>query len=1244
MKLKNFRLAEAIIGLFLTLFVVYSYFLFNTVFNDPSSIHGFTVFSWLEGVELRLYDMRSKLRTSIDAGDKEIVIVAIDDDSLARHGRWPWPRTVIADMVNKLAEAKPKVLGIDILYSEPESAQGADQIKDLKGKFEDLVKTHKLRPMRGVDFAPEFDTALDNLNFDGKLKDAFAKAGNVVLPMNFSGGGLRGAKPEPMPAAIAAQALKVHMVGVDSGSGRSTDGMKPFVPIPEFQSVVQGVGYVNVIADFDGTVRREYPVMKYDEAYYPSFALELVARYLGYDSKDLTLTPGKSLEIGKNVIPLDGNQSMLISFNGPNNTFHTYSFDDVLNGKVAMDVFKDKIVLLGPSAPGISTLYVAPVTHNLPATELMANVIENILHLRFLTRPVWAPKMEYGAIVLVGLFLMFVLPYLGAMGGAIVTLLLLALVGGVGTSYFIKGLWLKIGYPSFLLIGGYVLITTKRLFMTEKGKELVEASAIETNKMLGLSFQGQGQLDLAFEKFRTCPLDETMRDLLYNLGLDFERKRQYSKAAAVYEHIATKHPNYKDTTDKIKMLKQAAQGAVFGGIGAKKQEGTVLITSSTSKPTLGRYEVETELGRGAMGIVYLGNDPKINRKVAIKTMVLEEGTDAAAVKETKERFFREAESAGTLNHPNIVRIFDAGEENDVAYIAMEFLEGHDLVRYTQKAALLPPETVLEYVSKVADALDYANAQGIVHRDIKPANVMLLKDGTIRVTDFGIARITASSKTATGTVVGTPAYMSPEQVGGKKVDGRSDLFSLGVMLYELLLGEKPFKGGEGGLGTLLFQIANDPEPEPLEINPKLPPQVVEVIHKALKKDSNERYQRGGEMAIALRLCLKIMKEGATEAAVMGPKPAEKPAPAVAAPEPAPAPAIPPMERTMPAAGAVAATPPPSPSAPPAEITIPEAAPAASAEAAPPSGLERPRGASAIFGSSNVPPPPKRETSTVDVPPPPKHEFGAPTEKTLSPEEIAANITMPSAAAAAAAETTMPEAATASAPPADFDRTIPAGGIPPIQPRERDVSETTVPGTPAAGAGFGKSTIDLTLPEGGASPASSAEPALPQAAPSGFGDRSLSDFGQPIPAPTAAPELTEPPLPQTAAAPVDYDRTIPAGGIPPLESPAPAPAAAAPVDYDRTIPAGGIPPLQSPAPAAPAPANDFDRTMPAGGFPPAANANPEGGQGRSADAWTAPPVASPAPQPAIELTAPEQAAGKSLEEAFGADQTMKVEKPK
>jgi serine/threonine-protein kinase len=281
------------------------------------------------------------------------------------------------------------------------------------------------------------------------------------------------------------------------------------------------------------------------------------------------------------------------------------------------------------------------------------------------------------------------------------------------------------------------------------------------------------------------------------------------------------------------------------------QAGAAVSAGGAAKPTLGRYEIGQELGRG----VYLGRDPKTNRQVAIKTMSLSEGSDAAATREIKERFLREAESAGTLDHPNIARIFDAGQESDVVFIAMELLDGHDFTRYTQKGGLLPVRQALEYVAVVADALDYAHARGIVHRDIRPANIMLLKDGTIRVVDFAVARGTAPSQTA----LSTPYYMSPEQVAGKKVDGRSDIFSLSAALYELLTGERPFPGGND-LGTLLFQIANDPHPDPRAVRPDLPSCVVPIVDRGLAKDPGQRYARGSLLAADLRVCASAIKSG------------------------------------------------------------------------------------------------------------------------------------------------------------------------------------------------------------------------------------------------------------------------------------------------------------------------------------------------------------------------------------------------
>ena len=839
--MKKTVVLDAVIGAALTLFVFFAYSISLPLF---------------ESLELKLYDMRSKLRQNLAAAD-EIVLVAIDDNSIAQTGRWPWPRWRLAAMVDKLSAAGAKVIGLDILLSEEEQNPGLAEIKRLKDLYRGLVTARTVADKKNV-FEVEFSSAIIQLDSDSKLESALRRAGNVVLPMLFAQGGKLGSKPEELPAAVSSFTLSYQVVP-GATEPPTEDGTKAVYPIARFASACAGIGHVRAAQDFDGVLRREMPVFRYGDAYYPSYAVQLVLAYSGLKTQEAVFTPGRELRIGKLSIPLDESNRMLVTYNGPEQTFQYFAFHDVMNDKVAMDACKGKIVIIGPTALGVATTFVTPLAINFPSIEMIANIIENILHRKFLMRPPWAGKIELALLLAVGLFIMFALPRLKALAGLVLSLMLLVGMTAAGTYLFVNGHWVKVAYPSILLGLGYLVVISKRFFVTEKGKELVEASAIETNKMLGLSFQGQGMLDLAFEKFRLCPVDDNMKDTLYNLALDFERKRQFAKAAAVLEHVWAKDLKYKDAAAKIPMLKAASAGAVFGGIGGGKKEGTVVIAGGAAKPTLGRYEIQKDLGRGAMGVVYLGRDPKINRQVAIKTMVLDEGSDAASTKEIKERFFREAESAGTLNHPNIVRIFDAGEEAEVAYIAMELLEGHDFTCYTRKASLLPVTQALDYAATVADALDYAHARGIVHRDVKPANVMLLKDGTVRVADFGIARITASSKTATGTVLGTPSYMSPEQVAGRKVDGRSDLFSLTVVLYELLTGEKPFQGGEG-IGTLLFQIANDPHPDPLTIRPDLPSCVVPVINRGLAKKPEERYARGQLMAADLRACLAAVKSG------------------------------------------------------------------------------------------------------------------------------------------------------------------------------------------------------------------------------------------------------------------------------------------------------------------------------------------------------------------------------------------------
>ncbi len=291
---------------------------------------------------------------------------------------------------------------------------------------------------------------------------------------------------------------------------------------------------------------------------------------------------------------------------------------------------------------------------------------------------------------------------------------------------------------------------------------------------------------------------------------------------------------------------------------APPEPASIAATSAINGCTpgmLGRYKVLKELGRGAMGLVYLGKDPTIQRFVAIKTMRLDQLNRDDKLQDVKARFFREAESTGRLSHPNIVTIYDAGEEDDLGYIAMELIEGTPLSQWARKPNLRPVNEVLLTVATVADALGYAHQQGIVHRDIKPANIMLTKDHIVKVMDFGIAKMASSNKTETNIVLGTPTYMSPEQIAGKKVDGRSDIFSLGVVLFELLTGQLPFTADN--VSAVLFSIAHHPHPAIQTLRPDLPPMVQEIVDRALQKELPHRYRRAEEFASELRDCLQSL---------------------------------------------------------------------------------------------------------------------------------------------------------------------------------------------------------------------------------------------------------------------------------------------------------------------------------------------------------------------------------------------------
>lgn len=816
----------------------------------------------LQSLERKAYDLAVGAVSRTPS--ERIAVIAIDKQSIDNLGRWPWSREVHAKMIEGLAAAKAKVIASTIFFSEPQRDPGLayiDKLIELYGEAGGVPLTEGREALAAQPpplnrFGPLLAEAEQKLNTDRRLGEAIDGAGNVVLPMLFRLGEPRGRPDKPLPDFVRKQAItRVE-------KGETLPLLTADVEAPVVEGLGHGaaaIGHLNVNPDVDGGIRTEPLVLNHFNEIYPAFSLMVAAKSLNLGVADITVKLGESVRLGNLKIGTDPLMQMYTFFYKDRDgkpAFQVDSFFDVASGKIPLDKYKDKIVLIGPTAAGIGSLFVTPVSPAMPAVLLQAHTVSSILQEHFFVVPTWGWIVERLAFLLVAVYLIALLPRLKAgMGAAVTAALLVALIAAHFVLMTTQLMWLQLMVPATLLLVGHALLTTKRFLVTERVKERSEAESAESNRMLGLAFQGQGQLDMAFDKFRKCPMDAALMENLYNLGLDFERKRQFNKAESVFRYMADFDPKFRDLEARLNRAKAMSETVMLGGGRATAQGTLILEGGQVEKPMLGRYQVEKELGKGAMGVVYLGRDPKINRIVAIKTMALSQEFEEDELKEVKERFFREAETAGRLNHPNIVTIFDAGEEHDLAYIAMEFLKGKDLVPYTKPGNLMPLAKVMDITARVADALSYAHQNNVVHRDIKPANIMYEPESdTVKVTDFGIARITDSSKTKTGMVLGTPSYMSPEQLAGKKIDGRSDLFSLGVTLYQLVSGKLPFEGES--MAQLMFKIANEPHPPVRELAPQVPECLAAIIDKALAKDFTQRYQTGAEMAADLRACIGL----------------------------------------------------------------------------------------------------------------------------------------------------------------------------------------------------------------------------------------------------------------------------------------------------------------------------------------------------------------------------------------------------
>jgi serine/threonine-protein kinase len=808
----------------------------------------------IQSLERKAYDMG--VRATDRAPSDRVVVIAIDDASILNIGRWPWPRDVHARLTDTLVAGRVKVIGNLVFFTEPQIDRGLEYVNKLIGEYRKAVPEpsaiDQSSPLAQI--GAILQEAEGTLNTDRKLAQSYQKAANVVLPMLFELDNPRGKPDNPLPGYVTRNQLN----NIDGDPERlplaTTE--RVIYPIESIGRQAAGIGHLNARVDVDGGIRAEPLVLTHFDQLYPSLAMVIAAKSLNLGIDDIKVKLGRGVSLGNLNITTDPRLQMHTYFYKDRDgrpAFQVDSFFDVYERKIPADKYRDKIVLIGPTAAGVGMTSVTPVSPAMAPVLALAHGVSSILQEHFFIVPAWGIWVEYGVYLAIALYLIVLLPRLGAgMGAAATAALLVALIGAHFGLMTAQGVWLQLMAPAVLLVVGHLLLTTKRFLVTERGKERSEAEAGASNRMLGLAFQGQGQLDMAFDYYRKCPVDDTLLDNLYNLALDFERKRQFNKAESVFRYMAGHNPKFRDLGERLSRAKQLSETMIFGGT-PTHPGGTMLLGPGTEKPMLGRYQVERELGKGAMGVVYQGRDPKIGRVVAIKTMALAQEFEADELADVKARFFREAETAGRLNHPNIVTIFDAGEEHDLAYIAMEFLKGRDLVPFTKQGDLLPVEQVVSIIARVADALGYAHRQNVVHRDVKPANIMYeLESDTVKVTDFGIARITDASKTKTGMVLGTPSYMSPEQLAGRKIDGRSDLFSLAVSLYQLLSGRLPFDGES--MAQLMFKIANEPAPDILGLEPRLPPTLAAFLERALAKEADARFQTGEAFAQALRACV------------------------------------------------------------------------------------------------------------------------------------------------------------------------------------------------------------------------------------------------------------------------------------------------------------------------------------------------------------------------------------------------------
>jgi len=808
-------------------------------------------FTGLKKVQWKIDDLMYVFRGE-QATAPEIVQVNIDDESCDKLGRWPWSYDLLADLVATCNSGQPRtiLLNVDLMTRVSEDTSGNITILANQLSWVDnIVLT--------------YDMALAEYSHQ------------------------RMSKPDYLYRSAMQTDTELGVLDEKA----SLNVRRPFLPSGILLQYADGLGFTYMEYDQDRRVRWAPMLVNYDGYYYPSAPLLATALHLGFEPNDIIIKSGQIIQFGQYTIPIDDKGRFFINFSNPETAFIEYNAVDLLEEQIDLENLKDKLVIIGVSATGAADVFNTPVISSMPRSAVFANIAENIMHANYIKRLDVSTGLNVLILFGFGLFCAVILPRVTLLYRMIILFVCLFILANLSFILFnsynmlLNSLYLGLEILFFILAaplldesrfaeGGIFdlgslfgrqpdkgsmdfgsapdlkHIPVKKLRDAGSEPEFQETEHIESDSTRASNAQENAPETKAMDSTpppipapdkkstpqAAFPEWQTGQPISDHLQADSQSSQECEENIAE-DPQAESQPSDSEKVDQPQQSVQDLSASPLSGTGGDRE-----LTH------LGRYEMKGVIGKGAMGTVFKGIDPAINRPVALKTIRLDFVSDQSEMEELRERLMREARLAGQLSHPNIVTIYDIGSQENLHYIAMEFLEGQTLEDMIKRKVQFSYKIIASIITQICTALQYAHEQGVVHRDIKPANIMVLPDYTVKVMDFGIARVDSSSMTRTGIAMGTPNYIAPELLQGKSVDRRCDIFSVGVVIYEMLTGRRPFKGEN--LTSLIYSIINDNPPTPSSINEKIPLLFDHITDKALKKNPVERYQKASDLKSAL----------------------------------------------------------------------------------------------------------------------------------------------------------------------------------------------------------------------------------------------------------------------------------------------------------------------------------------------------------------------------------------------------------